>query len=462
MGKGKKSKKLNSIPAWGTDETQAQQAFQRDTRKSVRDSVRVKSSQNPPLSRVKELLYGEFKSKMNHMVTYAHPFKKPLIYKAGGDVKKRWYVYFYYLYPGSADKYKLFREEFGMNKIKTYRERYWFAQELQEFLYRKLIHGFNPFTDVNHEPESATYGILQQMELIRLKMSNNAGFHRTKTYKEMYNRFQIWIDQKEMQTIQMHHITIEHVKEFKAWCLFQKNLSAKTTNNSLSHLGMYWEEAENARMVYNNPFRSVPKAKKRDNPRADNQPIRFEPLKDQEMKDIFKIMREMKQHRFLNFCAFIYYAWARPIEILRLRISDIELDRGLIRFQKGQTKNGHASYVQIVKPLEDILRSMDLHKYPPDYYIFSRMYQPGKIMLSKINPSSRWRAVVKEKMGINKDLYALKHTGNIEYLQRNKGKADLKWQQMQNRHHSPTQTEAYNKRIGAYFIDLQDVNFRMI
>lgn len=396
------------------------------------------------------------------MVTFAQTFKKPVIYKAGGDVKKRWYIYFYYLYPGSVDKYKIFREEFGMNKIKTYRERLWYAQELQEFLHNKLLNGFNPFTDASREPETASYGIMQQMELIRLKMSANAGSHRTKTYKEMFNRFQLWIDIKEMHSIQMHHISVEHVKEFKYWCLFQKQLSAKTTNNTLSHLGMYWEEAEATRIAYSNPFRSVPKAKKRDSIRQENKTIRFEPLKDEEMKEIFAEMRNMKQHRFLNFCAFIYYAWARPIEILRLRISDIEMKRGLIRFQQGQTKNGNASYVQIVKPLQEIIEGMNLYKYPPDYYIFSRMYQPGNIMLSKCNPSARWKAVVKDKIGIDKDLYALKHTGNIEYLQRNKGKADLKWQQMQNRHHSPTQTEAYNKRIGAYFIDLKDVDFRSI
>jgi len=57
-------------------------------------------------------------------------------------------------------------------------------------------------------------------------------------------------------------------------------------------------------------------------------------------------------------------------------------------------------------------------------------------------------------------MYALKHTGNIEYLQRNKGNIDLKWQQMQNRHSSAAMTEKYNRQLGAYFIDVEKVNFR--
>ena len=82
-------------------------------------------------------------------------------------------------------------------------------------------------------------------------------------------------------------------------------------------------------------------------------------------------------------------------------------------------------------------------------------------MLSKNNPSARWREKVKDKIGINKDLYALKHTGNIEYLINNKGMNNLKWQQLQNRHADPVQTETYNKRIGAYFIDVEQLKFRI-
>ena len=59
-------------------------------------------------------------------------------------------------------------------------------------------------------------------------------------------------------------------------------------------------------------------------------------------------------------------------------------------------------------------------------------------------------------------MYALKHTGNIEYLLQNKDNVNLKWQQLQNRHHSQAQTEAYNRRIGAYFINMDKVNFRTI
>lgn len=105
---------------------------------------------------------------------------------------------------------------------------------------------------------------------------------------------------------------------------------------------------------------------------------------------------------------------------------------------------------------------MKLNTYPPDNYLFSDNYKPGVRMLNKSLPSKHWRLTIKKELGIKKDMYALKHTGNIEYLLKNKGNTNLKWQQMQNRHSSSVVTDRYNRKLGAYFIEIGDVNFRIL
>ena len=65
-----------------------------------------------------------------------------------------------------------------------------------------------------------------------------------------------------------------------------------------------------------------------------------------------------------------------------------------------------------------------------------------------------------EGLNIDKNLYALKHTGNIDYLLQNRGKVDLKWMQMQNRHSSAAITERYIRKLDAYFIEFENVKFR--
>ncbi|WP_018611129.1 hypothetical protein [Segetibacter koreensis] len=156
----------------------------------------------------------------------------------------------------------------------------------------------------------------------------------------------------------------------------------------------------------------------------------------------------------------IFYAWARPIEITRLTIGEFELSLELIRFKKGKTKNGEASYVQIVPPLKELIKKLNLQQYPGHYKVFSDNFQPGVRQVSKHYALKFWKKWVKDKQGINKDMYSLKHTGNIEYLLNNKENINLKWQQMQNRHSSATITERYNRKLGAYFIEVGNLNFR--
>ena len=390
------------------------------------------------------------------------PFKPAKLYSALGDVTKRWYVEFRYLYPGSCDTYKRFKEDLGMNKIKTYRDRLLYGQEAVKFVNEKLYSGFNPFTAVRAKNTTQlNLGIISQLTHIKDLLSINASKSQKKTYNEMFNRFSLFVDLKNLQHTSLYDITVKEAKDFKNWCLFTKDLTPKTTNNALSHLGMFWDKAIEEQYATQNPFRSIARAKLKDKPIKEEKPVRFEPITDTEMETIFNGLRNANQQPFINFLGFIYYAWARPIEITRLKVKDIELSRGLISFKKGKTKNGNASYVQIVPPLMDIINKMDLKKYPSEYYLFSDNYLPGPRQLGKDNPTTRWRDQVKQKLAITKDMYSLKHTGNIEYLLRNKGNSNLKWQQMQNRHSSAVITETYNKKLGAFFIEIKDINFRI-
>ncbi|NNV55020.1 hypothetical protein [Limnovirga soli] len=119
--------------------------------------------------------------------------------------------------------------------------------------------------------------------------------------------------------------------------------------------------------------------------------------------------------------------------------------------------------MQIVPPLKKLLASTNLQNYPGNYYIFSgdgTGFMPGKTKLNRQRATARWLDTVKNGLGITKDMYALKHTGNIDYLLNNKDNIDLKWQQMQNRHSSSAITERYNRKLGAYFINCSNLHFR--
>lgn len=457
--------KTGSIPVPATEQTRTGKGFQRIDTKSVAKSVANKAQILPQpvkdLATFSHYLQDEFLQSKNSMQLHL-PFKPAKLYAAGGDITKRWYIEFYYLYPGSPDTYKRFKEPLGINRIKTYQERMIYGHEAVRFVNEKLQAGFNPFTALRSQPTTQLQlGLLSQLQHIKTLLSKHASQSQINTYTEMYNRISQWADLRNLQHVSLYDIGVKEAKDFKEWCLYQKDLAPKTVNNTISHIGMYWDKAVEEQLAMINPFRSITKAKAKDKPVDGSKDIRFEPFTDQEMIDLFAGLRAAKQDAFINFLLFVYYAWARPVELLRLRVKDIELSRSLISFKKNRTKNTNASYVQIVPPLMEIINQMELRKYPPDFYLFSEEYLPGSKALSKNKPSERWRQQVKTKLGIQKDLYALKHTGNIEYLLRNKGNTDLKWQQMQNRHSSTVMTERYIKRLGAFFIEIKDINFRI-
>jgi integrase len=452
-----------SIPVPATTQILATKGFEQNGKKSVAKSVANKPPAAPPTPNNQlSVMHDAFTKKSHHMILHS-PFKGPKIYNAGHDLTKRWYIEFYYLYPGSADQYKRFKEPLGINKIKTLQERMIYAKEAEKFVLQKLQTGFNPFTAkrVAKNHLQPFLGIQSQLSSIVSLLSINASKSQKNTYQEMCNRLMKYLDQNTMLHSSMYDFSLSDARAFKEWMLHDADLAPKTVNNTISHLQMFWDRAVEEQLTEQNPFKLLTKVRLRDKPVDPSAAVRFEPITDSEMVKLFEELRAAGEFNFIVFLGFVYYAWARPVEILRLTVADIELERQLIRFKQGQTKNGKASYVQIVPPLMALISSLELQKYPGHYFVFSDGYQPGERMLSKNNPSTRWRDKVKNKIGIHKDLYALKHTGNIEYLLRNKGMNNLKWQQLQNRHSSAVITETYNKRIGAYFIEIKDLNFRI-
>lgn len=164
---------------------------------------------------------------------------------------------------------------------------------------------------------------------------------------------------------------------------------------------------------------------------------------------------------FLRFLSTIYYEWVRPEEITQLRIFNIDLKSATINFSSDITKNEKGATIQIVPPYMEILKELEIEKYPPHYFLFSEDYLPGPYQLNAKHACSNfWRRHVKDKLGVDTNPYSLKHKGNIDYVLNNKGdKYDAKWHQMQNRHASLAQTEQYMRDLGVYFVDTEQLNF---
>jgi integrase len=390
-------------------------------------------------------------------------YKKARLYWAKGDTSKEWYIRYYYLKPGTIDQYEPFKERFDMNRIPDLHDRLKYGKQAVDFMNNKLKAGFNPYTSLTKK-NTNNLTIIQQLQIIVDELCQGETDNAKRDMQSHNNRFTNFITEKNLIDVPIAFITPDHAEAFKIW-MKEKKYSKKTINSSLTYASRYFKQAIKKKWCTYDHVGNVEKLKKRQYRKDVGDREKFDPITSREMDLIFSYFLQQKEFDFIGFLSCIYYAWARPSEIRRLKIGDIDLENDIIKFGRNETKSFSGAYVQIVPPLKKILQRMNLKKYPLHYYLFGRdNCKPGPDPLGKNFCSEKWRVEVKDPkkgLGIDKDMYALKHTGNIEYLLNNKGNIDLKWQQMQNRHTSSVMTDRYNRKLGAYFIEVGNLNFRV-
>jgi integrase len=407
----------------------------------------------------KRKLFEDFKIYSSSMITYL-PYKPACLYSAGNDTSKEWYVYYFYKINGS-DKYKRFKERFDINRIADVKDRLHYGKVMVRYINQCLETGFNPFKSVA-TTQRTFQTISDQLQVIIKEQTRSASKYKIECYNEHFNRFSKFInddenpffDSEHLKELSMHEFDEQHADAYRDYVDQVLNLSVKTINASLSYMATFFKYAKRKKWCDKNPFGEVERMNKN---QKQNKDERYEPLTSPEIDAILKHLNATGNRDYLRFLAMIFYGWARPAEIARLKVADIDLNRNVIRFPKGETKNKQGAFVQIVPPLKKLLQEIKMQNYNQTLYLFSgdgTGFAPGTTQLTRNRSSQRWNDIVKKELKIKKDQYALKHTGNIEYLLLNKGNVDLKWQQMQNRHSSSAMTDRYNRKLGAYFIDV--------
>jgi integrase len=436
----KKGKK-NSIPVWGTLQHPVNQ-----------DVAFSKKRAGHKAGQHSSALQAEFFNKKNDASMACAYKKAKLSTGSTGD----WFVYYYYRNPVNGN-FKRFKERFFINRIEDLKERKEVGMEAVAFVNEKLAKGFNPFVAERSTGPGDAF-VLNRVNLVVDLLCQTASRNSAETYRLMRNRLQRFLEDAGLLQTPMRMVEVDFCNEFQQW-MKKQELSTKTINATISHLGLFWDEATRHKWAIDNPWRKVKSMRGKANQASDI----YAPITFDELTKIFEYFRQHELQDFARFCAFIYYAWARPVEICRLKIADIDMENNLIFFRSAQTKNDRSATVQIVPELREHLLAMELEKYPPTYHLFCNThYGPGPKMRDNNNACATWDWHVHNRLHIPKAMYALKHTGNIDYLINNKGHVDRTWQQMQNRHSSAAMTERYCRRLNAYFVDTSLIKFRKL
>lgn len=400
-------------------------------------------------------------------------YSEPKIYDAGGDLKKRWYVYYSYRDPKTN---KLKRQPpiyKGANRFKTKAERYEILMAYKLALKKLLSKGYNPYenfkvTDAKIEKEEkevskenniafkvTDYTTIEALEFA-VEQKESYWSDRAKiTINGHYKRFVRWLKENDLDTIDIKALKRREIAVFlnslkkynKQRELTDEPVSAKTRNSYRTSLSLLFNQLVSDDILEYNPVKAIQKLKER--------PKTHKAYTDQQVGEMRKYMDKNDPY-LRKFTQFIAYAFLRNVEVCRLKVKDIDLKNRRLYVQ---TKTEAQEIVPIIDNLAGVIEKMELHKYKSTDYVFTDKEKCGEWNVTekaKTYYFYRRYADMKEALKLDNDqtLYSFKHTAasNLYNSLASEGKADeqvLTELMSFTRHKTKSQLRKYLRGIGA-------------
>jgi integrase len=205
-------------------------------------------------------------------------------------------------------------------------------------------------------------------------------------------------------------LLIEKAKELNKW-------SNKAHNKHLNHFKAVLSELVEFDIIESNPAHNIKNLRVEES-------IAHAPATEDQMKAIKKEL-SANHPNFYNFVKVIYHLGVRPEEILLIKLSNVDLEKGVITLSPENTK-GRKKYrvLPINKYLLKDLKNMQFENLPKEYYLFGSFREPGKGNIGKFQDfipgpthlnrdtaTRRWETVVKKKLGFEITMYSMKKYG---------------------------------------------------
>ncbi|SDG91244.1 tyrosine-type recombinase/integrase [Chitinophaga filiformis] len=362
---------------------------------------------------------------------------RPLeLYHAGGDMSVSWYFVLYFRHP-VTQKMERLKPTFNINRLKSKQDRYAYAKKVIRRINTKLKKGeINPFTKRNLTLAPSRV-LISEVENINDKHVNKMSEETKKSYKTHINRFRDFLDDKEMMTVSPEDFDANLAQDFQLYFQEDKELANPTVNANVGRMRNYFDTLRKKRMVIVNPFQDVDSLPER-------RSFKYVPYSEDEKKAIAKKLKRDSPSLYL-LSQIIYSFFARPKEICSLTRADFDFskDTKYLILKHSTIKNNRTSYHQVMTPLYNLLLEMGIDRYPMNRRIFADIVGDSHIPeLQRKAVTYQWHRLIIEGLGIDNNLYALKHTGNCDHIIMNPN-YDLLWLKQQNGHASLEQTQAY-------------------
>ncbi|MFV8374025.1 tyrosine-type recombinase/integrase [Flavobacterium sp. GSP11] len=349
------------------------------------------------MSKIRHLLTKEHENA--HVLSYKKKYSVPSIYDANGDLSKRWYVYFSFRNPATDKLERQTHVYAGVNQFKTLKERKEAIKILAKAIETILENGFNPYDDAISIDESKKYNIPDAVTFALELKKNTLKENSYRDFRVRIKSFEKWLLANGFENRYITTVNKKAVITFLNSIL--SNTSPKNRNNTRSNLSMFFQSLEDNDIITDNFVKKINVLK--------STPERNKTYSTTQEVDIFNYLKN-NDDLLLLFIQFVSYNHLRPVEVVRLRIKDVNIKDKLIYVR---AKNKAVK----IKIIPEILLSTlpDLEKYNPESFLFTPNgigYDWTTGETDKRDYFSKRFKKVKDSLGLGKDygLYSFRHT----------------------------------------------------
>lgn len=331
-------------------------------------------------------------------------YTTPKLFNNKGDIKKDWYVYFYYT-DNLSGKKKQFRYKAGINRLKSKRKREELAISMCEALVIKLENGWNPITDKTEEAKSsllldALDEVLARKESYLTKSSLKSYFFRTRLFKE-------WLVKAGYSHLYANHLTQSHMRQYFDYVLEVRKNSGKTFNSHLATLSVYFNDMLERGVITESPLKGIKQVKE--------EVGKMSIYSDREEAKLDKLMRE-DNFEFYMATRFIRYCFLRRTELANLKVKHINWQNKTVTIPSSSAKSRVQDSVTIPTTLEKLIEKSGYLELDPELYLFGKNFTPSETKIKKLDYFTEQQKMYNEKLKIKTEctFYSWKHTGTVD------------------------------------------------
>lgn len=321
-------------------------------------------------------------------------YKPPKAHQRGNDLKKRWYISYLYKHP-DTNKFEQNRVWLP-TKYNTLSSRLQAIIELRDVYHEKLKSGWSPY-------DSGQIKFIKLTEAFDkiIKFKETTSRKRTvNTYKNVYSNFKKWLTSQGLINLNIEQFTTKYAIEYFDYLKIEQGISNRTYNNNLLQLRTFYNQFNDREYTKNNPFKKVRRL-----------PIESAKIKRFTKDELTLLSDHLSKNQpgLWIACQFIFYCFIRPGELVQLKPEHIDIENKTIIIPASISKNKLQQVVAIPDHFFESLKKY-IQEIKPEDFIFSVSLEPGPKQIRSDRLSEKFTSEVK-KLGININLYALKHNG---------------------------------------------------